>query len=1088
MNASRVRAPAWPSFAWRMWAWRALASVILLALSLRSAQAFELVPAWTAEGDRTSARFGSSVAPAGDVNGDGFGDLLIGAPGAISGRGQALLYLSSASGLASTSQWLVQGALPGADLGRSVAAAGDLNGDGFADLLVGVSREADDSDNAGGVFLYLGSANGPSTQAFWSIEGDQSEEGLGSRVADAGDVDDDGFRDLLVAAPTHDAGETDEGRVYLYAGSASGYATTPAWFFDSNEADGGLGRALSGGLDVNADGYSDAWIGAPGSANGGGAAYLFLGSSAGFAGTPNATIIRPEPGFARAVAMIGDVNGDGYVDLAAGAPDASDDQANEGLVVVYYGSPTGIDDVPDWQARGNAVDARFGTTLQSAGDVNGDGYADLLVGSPLAGRAWLFLGGANGLSAAPDWSLDQEQVLSAFGAAVSGVGDVNNDGFSDLLIGAPDLDNGQSNEGRAYLFLGHGEGPAAVARMSTTWPANDEAGTAVAGAGDVNGDGYADFVSGAPGTSSPEATEGRAYLFLGPSGTQAWSYDGGQVGARFGVAVSSAGDVNNDGFTDVLVGAPGGAGAAYAFLGKPNGLSTTPGWSVTGSGANAALGRSLAAAGDVNGDGFCDVLVSANASEARLYLGSGSGIHATPGWIASVPAAGDWRDLLVVGPGDVNRDGMSDVLLVARRYSGEAPDAGGAFLYLGSASGPGETPWWSEVRDEPSFGRAASAAGDLDADGFADFVIGAPDAFGDQGAVSFYFGAEQSVEQPVAELIGASGERLGAALARIGDSDGDGHGDLAITAAGVDEVRILLGHEDALDEGPILFGAAGEGFGAASAGAGDVDGDGFSDLLVGRPGASGVSLFLANDRDPSSPGRVVLARQAKRSGARMSLLGRSDSETSLRLLANGRSAAGRTDLRLEWCIDLTTSPLADLPTGRGLWIDSGAPIVGAGSTLAWNQIVTGLTTGSTYHWRLRSASRSPFFPAGPWASLAPSVASEMQCRTRGQLSTIGVEELPVARLDFGILGIAPNPASREVEVSFTLEAAHAITLSIVDAQGRRLRAWDLGPLERGEHRLRWDGRDARGHRVASGVYYLRLSAPGRSVARQLVWR
>ena len=201
----------------------------------------------------------------------------------------------------------------------------------------------------------------------------------------------------------------------------------------------------------------------------------------------------------------------------------------------------------------------------TAGDVNGDGYTDVIVGAYLydgvqtdAGRVFVYHGSASGLGATPAWTADGDQSGSGFGFSVATAGDVNGDGYSDIIIGACNCDNGRPDDGRAFVYLGS---PSGLANAPVWTAQGNQAGArfgaSVATAGDVNGDGYADIVIGAheqdvgPRACVPVSSG----VASGPSAVPAWTATSGQNGSRYGLVVASAGDVNGDGYADVAVGA-----------------------------------------------------------------------------------------------------------------------------------------------------------------------------------------------------------------------------------------------------------------------------------------------------------------------------------------------------------------------------------------------------------------------------------------------------------------------------------------------------------------------------------------------------
>lgn len=187
---------------------------------------------------------GMSVASAGDVNGDGFSDVIVGAQGHHDGtflqvgEGAAFVYLGSSDGLASSPAWHVEGNQSGAALGNSVASAGDVNRDGYGDVLVGAFQYVlPGLENQGRALVYLGSAAGLATQPNWKADSNQARASFGSAVAGAGDVNGDGYDDVLVGAYEFDGGEVDEGRVSAYLGSALGIGRTFAYAGDGINQD-----------------------------------------------------------------------------------------------------------------------------------------------------------------------------------------------------------------------------------------------------------------------------------------------------------------------------------------------------------------------------------------------------------------------------------------------------------------------------------------------------------------------------------------------------------------------------------------------------------------------------------------------------------------------------------------------------------------------------------------------------------------------------------------------------------------------------------------------------------------------------------
>ena len=289
-----------------------------------------------------------------------------------------------------------------------------------------------------------------------------------------------------------------------------------------------------------------------------------------------------------------------------------------GAAFVFHGSPAGLSAGPVWSYGFSDRGVRFGSAVSGAGDVNDDGYDDIIVGAyrykndlTEEGAVFLFLGSPDGLSPQPDWVFESDIVGAQFGYSVDAAGDVNRDGYDDIIVGARWYTFGETNEGAAYLFYGTSDGLESFPRwLYASEQSNASLGTAVAGVGDVNQDGYPDVLVGAPNYDNGQTDEGAAFLFMGSefgmSPTPDWSYEGDRTGAWIGAAVAGGGDLNHDGYPDLLVGAPrysfgtesDGGGAAFAFFGSGDTPSLTPDWTAISSQAGAQFGGTIGNAGD----------------------------------------------------------------------------------------------------------------------------------------------------------------------------------------------------------------------------------------------------------------------------------------------------------------------------------------------------------------------------------------------------------------------------------------------------------------------------------------------------------
>lgn len=737
----------------------------------------------------TDYAFGERLTGVGDLDGDGYGELLISDPG-LGHRGYHWLFPGSATGPAAEHTLMIVGSF-GMYTHPPQILSDDLDSDGYDDLVFGerdsVSVRWGSSagvDESVDLDMEPPSTVGPEDgMVFCDVDGDSTAELIGvyrngdlavfetsaSGVDDtpviyapskvltidsldcAGDVDGDGYEEVIL-------GDYDLGYAELMGGSASGPSS--AWTQASSSGVPKYGAQVVGLGDVDGDGYTDVAIGHKAY----GYVELFLGSSAGLGSSPDQTYVGSLPGHAQTIAALGDVNGDGLDDLGLLELNyGSYGSSALGRVTLHLGASGGPSTTADDSYLG---DPSVGIeALAGVGDLDGDGYDDIGIGA--AGVFGGVLLGAASPALTLDYEWEPEDWDDDLGETLAG-GDFDGDGYGDLAYTTDDSALGLSFGGSA----GISDTP------DDTLDPSDLGVSALDGVlygpGDLDGDGYDELVA----FTSTEA------LVL---------YGGSSLGASLETLTSAApsygparradsGDFNADGYADLAfnTGVGAGAGGVTAYLGSASGLGSAH-LSVSGTTSGQQMGDDLAVA-DFDADGYDDLLVLADeygttlgttGTALQLYTGSASGLSSSATLIDSGTYCG-----LLVAVGDVDGDGYPDALCAYR---------GSSTLIHGDASGVRVGSAGPAPADSALYTEDVVGLGDLNADGYAD--LGLLTRY--TGHVEVFYGSSSGTGSS-ADLILDSGwiATLAVALADQ-DLDGDGLVDLVLA---VPPSSLVRGH------------------------------------------------------------------------------------------------------------------------------------------------------------------------------------------------------------------------------------------------------------------------------------------------------
>ena len=860
------------------------------------------------EGDANSGGFvingvsgfdqsGRSVSSAGDVNGDGFDDLIVGARfddpnGNASGAGFVVfgktdgsaVELSDIESDTNSGGFVINGASAGDESGISVSSAGDVNGDGFDDLIIGAYGDDPNGSSSGASFVVFGKTDGSAVELSdvedgtggFVISGVSALDRSGNSVSSAGDVNGDGFDDLIVGAYDDDPNGSYSGASFVVFGGdfqnlltevGTTGADTLTGTVDADQLIGGTGDDTltgEGGADVLRGGAGDDVL-----------AVSDLDFARISGGTGTDTLQLDGSGQVLDLLALDNTSLDGIEQIDLG----SDSNA---LVLSQIEVLRLSDSSNTLRVLGDASD---GVTLSDGGwlpagtvtdggvtfDVFTNGNATLEVAQGIAVTVLIApveLSDIESDDNAGGFVINGVGANDQSGVSVSSAGDVNGDGFDDLIIGAPNDSPNGPRSGASFVVFGKTDG--SVVELSDVEDGTnssgfvingvsgfDQSGYSVSSAGDVNGDGFDDLIVGALYDDPDGYASGASFVVFGKTDGSAvelsdiesdansggFVINGALVGDYSGNSVSSAGDVNGDGFDDLIVGTRydnlnyDDSGASFVVFGKTDGSAVelsdiegdanSGGFVINGVSADDRSGSSVSSAGDVNGDGFDDLIVGARyddpnggdsgASFVVFGKTDGSAVElsdvedSTGGFVINGVSAYDQSGYSVSSAGDVNGDGFDDLIVGAPFDDPNGNNNSGAsFVVFGKTDGSAVE--LSDVEDGTGggfvingvsgfdqSGYSVSSAGDVNGDGFDDLIVGArnDDPNGNSSGASFVvFGKTDGSAVELSDVEGGTGgfvingvstlDQSGTSVSSAGDVNGDGFDDLIIGAYGDD--------------------------------------------------------------------------------------------------------------------------------------------------------------------------------------------------------------------------------------------------------------------------------------------------------------
>jgi hypothetical protein len=967
--------------------------------------------------------------------------------------------------------------LNGSFLGEVLERIGDFNGDGYEDWAIGLPRATDylTNENAGKVYLYLGSSKLTNEQKpAFVLKGEESRDEFGSALAGGGDINGDGYDDLIIGAPYANYSSSQLGGAYIVFGGK----------YHENDYDRKLyfgeywnviGKSISINGDLNNDGFNDIVVSC-----GYAIAFIFWGGEE-ISDYPD-VVLEPHTTssyIGSATDILGDINGDGYDDIGISLP-----YLENGETSVFLGGQS-INIQPDYTISGMNSEDDFGEVLTAAGDINGDGYSDFLIGSDNYNNE-LFLFYGDSLLNQMSYTELLSQTPGSFQNGVSAIGDLNKDGFGDIAVGV----EAPSEYGQVNIYLGKHEALSSPDYSIVSDQIQDRFARTIVADIDVNGDHEMDILIGAPYNSETAHFAGRVHLYLGnilKDQSRDYFFSGKRANSAFGSAMTGGGDINGDGFDDLII---TDLKNLHIFLGSYENFRIPD---LTINDLSMSPINECNFINDFNNDGYEDLIITTLGGECAVLFGS-------PGPTFNL------ESVLIpsesISSGDFNGDGISDIISASRGlvhiyFGSENPDFVADFIIS-----------WDNF--DEYFGYIVSTSGDLNNDGFDDFMVGThpeiPPGNSDLDTCKVYlFWGGTAINSEPDMIIKGQGlnDYFGSTMTCIDDYNSDGYDDIAIGTGitwdlpGLNNgyIAVYYGGDDFdsnMDEMIQLHSNISMGmFRSKLVNLGDINSDGASELCYLQDNYSNQLVVYFGMSAWSYEFIFEPAAYFEAFGSNIAQAGdyNNDGNNEILIGAIFNSAVGHEmgaaylyQAFLSYSIPdfngYTNTYNTEVNTQFNVTIEAyGYPLPAYELIAAPDGVIIHPTTGKiewtptknqigSHSIDIKATNENGYDEATIYVTVTDPF--------------VGIKPDNLPKI-FTLWDNYPNPFNPTTTIRYSLPTSALVTLRIYNAIGQLVDTVDLGRQASGYQTLVYNGSD-----LASGVYYYRIKAGKNDVTKKMV--